>query len=109
MQQPTTFSELQNRLSDAKFRKAILLKLIEHIDENFLPNGGGEPKMLLLTDDKIPVPVAMFEAVVEDTLNAEVKQVDQVMNNIMTAPIAAPAPQAATPEPKKKTKKREAA
>jgi hypothetical protein len=107
MPAPTTFSELQQRLSDAKNRKAILLKLVEYVDENFLPNGGGEPKMLLLTDDKIPVPTEMFEAVVADTLTAEIQQVDQLMTTILASPLAPPT--AAPAPPKKKSKKKEAA
>lgn len=89
-----TFIELQTQLSTAKYRKAILLHLIEHIDENFRPVAGGEPKLKLLTDDKIPVPLEMFEAVAAATLSAEVDELDHEIAQIMGA-VLAPDPQSA--------------
>jgi hypothetical protein len=95
---PTTFSELQSRLTAAKQRKSILLMLIEHVDEHFLPQGGAEPEKKLLDDDKLVVPVEMFEAVAADTLTAEVQQLDAEINQIMSSNLVV-APPAPPPEP----------
>lgn len=90
---PTTFSELQSRLTTAKQRKAILLMLVEHIDEHFLPQGGAEAEQKLIDDDKLVVPVEIFEAVCADTLTAEVQQLDAEINQIMSSNlVVAPPP-----------------
>lgn len=93
-----TFTELTQRLQDARFRRAILLHLTEHIDETFRPHAGEKPEKMLLTDEKTPVPVSMFDSVVEDTLLAEVKQLDQVIAEI-TGMSLVPAPPPPPPQP----------
>lgn len=103
MPEPTSFTEIQRRLQNAKHRKCILLMLIEHIDSNFLPAGGTEPKQKLLDDNKTPVPVETFEAIASDTLNAEVEQLDAQISQIMNAyfleaPPPSPPPSSETTE-----------
>ena len=99
-----TFSELQQRLSNAKFRKAILTKLIEYIDENFVPAGDGkEAKFALLTDDQVKVPVETFESVVNDTLTPELQQLDAEIAQINAVELA---PKPASPSPEQKTTKK---
>jgi hypothetical protein len=93
-----TFNDLAQRLSNAKFRKTVLTKLIEYIDENFVPPGDGkEAKNALLTDDQVRVPVELFESVVADTLTPELEQLDAEITQIMAAELAPPPPP--TPEP----------
>ena len=82
-----TFQELQSRLKVAKDRKAILIYLLEHIDSTFLPVAGAVPSRLLLTDDKLPVPVEAFETLQSDTLSAEVQQLDQEIANILAGTV----------------------
>lgn len=102
-----TFNELQEHLAQARFRKAILLNLIEYIDENFCPSGGQQPQKTLLTDERLPVPVEIFEAIAADTLTAEVEQLDHAITQILNSQIGAVPPPAA---PKaKKSKKAKAA
>ena len=91
-----TFHELSQRLGQARHRKAILLQLIEYIDEQFCPKGGQAPRKTLLTEEKLPVPVEMFEAVSSDTLTAEVEQLDQEISQILATQVGG-----------KKTKKEE--
>jgi hypothetical protein len=89
-----TFSELQQQLTQAKQRKAILLMLIEYIDENFLPKGGQDPEQKLLDEDRLPVPLELLEAVAADTLTAEVAQLDAQINQIISSNlVAAPGPE----------------
>jgi hypothetical protein len=108
-----TFEQLQHRLHQARYRKAILSHLIEYIDENFLPKGGTDPAKALLTDEQMKVPSEVFESVAADTLSAEVQQLDAEINQIQgtelipSAPRHAAAPQQAPPtEGKKSTKKK---
>lgn len=94
-----TFADLQQRLTNAKRRKAVLLMLVEHIDAHFLPRGGDEAEQKLLDEDNLPVPVELLEAVASDTLTAEVQQLDQEINqilgsNLVVAPPAPPQPPA---------------
>lgn len=74
-----TFQELMKRVVDAKHRKAIITKLVEYLDENFCPQGSEQPKMTLLDDDLVRVPVEMFEAVISDTLTPELEQLDAII------------------------------
>jgi len=99
-----TFTELHARLVDARNRKAVLQMLVEHIDDNFLPTGPAKAERVLLNDERIPVPQAMFEAVIADTLDAEIKQLDQEIVRVTNTELAqkGAAPKA---EPEKKTKK----
>lgn len=101
----STFNELSKRLSDAKFRKAVLVALIEHIDENFCPVGDSGPKSLLLTDEKLPVPVEMFESVVSDILSAEVEALDAEIAQINTTQLAPAKKKDAEPKPSKEKSK----
>lgn len=83
-----TFQELNARVTAAKNRKTILLYIMEHFDENFLPIGSMEPKQKLLTDEKIVVPVQAFEDFMADTLSAEVQQLDQEIATILASNVA---------------------
>lgn len=87
-----TFNELQQRLTTAKFRKAVLLHVIEYLDANFLPVGGQSPAQVLQTDDKLPVPVEIFEALNTDTFSAEVLQLETEIASIMGAQLGPGAP-----------------
>lgn len=101
----STFFELQNEIADAKFRKTVLLHLVEHLDANFRSVGGAPPKNVLLTDEKVQVPGHIFEAIVSDLLLAEAQGLDDVIlsiNNTFMSQAAVPAPDAtgtASPAP----------
>ena len=99
-----TFNELSQRLVDAKNRKAVLQMLVEHIDDDFLPTGPAKAAKVLLNDERIPVPQAMFEAVIADTLAAEIQQLDQEIANISGSELAKKAEKKPEPEPKKAKK-----
>jgi outer membrane biosynthesis protein TonB len=98
-----TFIELSKRLSEARFRRTVLLHLVEHLDESFRPSAGHPPEKMLLTDDKLAVPSEIFDSVVEKTLLAEIKKLDDEISSIAgseLAPQAQPAPkEEATPTP----------
>jgi hypothetical protein len=87
-----TFTELTKSLSDAKHRRAILLHLVEHIDSTFRPVAGEAPERFLLDDDKLPVPAETFDSVVQDTLLAEVQQLDQEIARITNFELTPAAP-----------------
>jgi hypothetical protein len=99
-----TFTELHERLVAARNRKAVLQMLVEHIDNNFIPSGPAKAERVLLNDDRLAVPQEMFEAVIADTLDAEIEQLNQEITRITNTELAQ---KTATPkaEPEKKTKK----
>lgn len=96
----STFQELQNQLTDAKFKRTVIQHLIEYIDANFRPIAGGDPKVKLLTDDKIPVPPSVFESVVSEVLVNVDGQLEVKMTEILGSSI-----QEAQKAEEKKTKK----
>lgn len=83
----STFREVHDQLMQARCRKAILVYLIEHIDENFIAPGGGQARLSILTDDKQRVPPEMFEAVVADTLNAELAALEEEVSRILSTQV----------------------
>jgi hypothetical protein len=99
----TTFFELQNQIADARFRKAVLLHLIEHVDSNFRSVAGAQPLKVLLTDEKVTVPPQVFEAIVTDVLLAEAQALDNDINTILNAAMGSTVveaqPQPAPPPP----------
>jgi hypothetical protein len=60
-----TFSELQATLNSIRYRRAIVSKIVEWVDEQFLPGMDGTPKLVLLTTDKIKVPEEAFNELAE--------------------------------------------
>ena len=80
-----TFKEFQAKLTAATQRKAVLNHLIEHIDANFRPVAGGEPKKILMLDDQSPVPASAFEGVVVDLLLKTTQELDQEIEKILTS------------------------
>jgi len=85
----TTFFDLQNQIADAKFKKSVLLHLIEYLDANFRSVAGAAAAKILLTDDKLPVPPQTFEAITTDVLLAEAQAIEEDINRIMNASLAA--------------------
>jgi hypothetical protein len=96
----STFQELQAQLTTAKFKRAVIQHLIEHIDSNFRPIAGGDAKNKLMTDDKVPVPPAIFESVVSEVL----LQVDGDLEAMMTSILSSSIQVAAETEEKKAKK-----
>lgn len=78
-----TFSELQAKLTSAKNRRLVLLHLADLIEGEFLsPNKESQPKRLLLSDEKVPVPQSAFNEVVESMLK-NVKELDESIEEIL--------------------------
>lgn len=94
----STFFELQTQIADAKFRKTVLLHLVEYLDANFRSVGGSVPKNVLLTDEKSQIPPHIFESTVADLLLAEASLLDEEIMSINNASLVA-APPAAAPPP----------
>jgi len=86
-----TFQELQGQLTVAKQKRAVIQYLIEHIDGNFRPIAGGEPKNKLMTDEKVPVPHTIFEAVVSELLLRADGDLEATVTSILSSSIAVPA------------------
>jgi hypothetical protein len=100
----TTFLDLSTQISDARFRKAVLLHLVEYLDTNFRAVAGMPPVKVLLTDDKVTVPPQVFEAIVAEVLLAEAQFIEEDISRISSAslvtvveaPAALPTPVAQT-------------
>lgn len=86
-----TFSEVKDKYMLAKYKKQIIDHLVEYIDMNFM-GGGADPyspkKTMLLSEEKVPVPTTAFEAVVNDVLLAEAKDLDETIQDLMTAEVS---------------------
>ena len=96
----STFQELQAQLTTAKFKRTVIQYLIEHIDSNFRPIAGGDSKNKLMTDEKVPVPPAIFESVVSEVLLQVDGDLEAMMTSILSSSI-----QVAAEAEEKKTKK----
>lgn len=86
-----TFSEVKDKFMMAKYKKQILDHLVEYIDSNFM--GGDKESLLpkktmLLPDEKLPVPEAAFESVVNDVLLSESKDLEDTIQELMTAEVS---------------------
>lgn len=103
----TTFHELQTQLTAAKFKRTVIQHLIEYIDSNFRPIAGGEPKSKLMTDEKVPVPPATFEAVVSEVLLQVDGNLEAQVTEILGSSIQSPA-EVEAKKNKKSTTKNEA-
>jgi len=101
-----TFNDLNKRLVDARNRRAVLQMLVEHIDNNFLPTGPAKAERVLLNDERVPVPEAMFEAVVADTLAAEIQQLEQEIARIVSSELAQKSEKKPETEPEKPAEKK---
>lgn len=104
----STFQELQAQLTAAKFKRTVVQYLIEHIDSNFRPIAGGEPKNKLMTDEKVPVPPAIFEAVVSEVLLQVDGELEARMTEILASSIQGPQEAETKKKGKKSTTKEEA-
>lgn len=85
-----TFQELQERLTATKFKRTVIQHLIEYIDSNFRPIAGGDSKSKLMTDEKVPVPPAIFEAVVSEVLLQVDGELETSMTEILQSSIQQP-------------------
>lgn len=78
-----TFSELQAKLNAAKNRKTVLMHLIDLLEGEFVsPSADTQPKRLLLSDEKIPVPQSAFNDVVDDLMK-EVEELTEEADTIL--------------------------
>lgn len=64
-----TFSEYQTTLNALRFKRTVLSKLIEIMDDQFMPDAEGKPKFVLLTEDKVRVPDGAVDDVANDINN----------------------------------------
>jgi hypothetical protein len=87
-----TFKELSEQLAAVKLKRTVIQHLIEYIDTNFRPIAGGESKSKLLTEDKVPVPPAIFEAVVSEVLLQVDGELETLMTSILDSSIQSPSP-----------------
>lgn len=88
-----TFHELQQQLIDLRNRKAILMMLVEHIDQNFRSVAGKSPKNAIKTDEGSIVPELAIEEVAS-TLNEQVQTIEDQITTILNTTPGQPTPQA---------------
>ena len=96
----STFQELQSQMTTAKFKRTVIQHLIEYIDTNFRPVAGGDPKNKLMTDEKVPIPPAIFESVVSEVLVQVDGELEAKMTEILGSSIQG-TPAVETPKQKK--------
>ena len=58
-----TFAELSAQLEKNGFQRTVFKKLIEILDDQFLPGHDGNPKFVLLDERKVRVPVDVIDDV----------------------------------------------
>ena len=79
----STFAELQTKLMASKNRRSVLMHIADLIEGEFLsPTPEAQPKRLLLNEEKVPVPQAAFNEVVEGILK-EVEELDESIQQIL--------------------------
>lgn len=79
----STFAELKDRLANARFRKAILQQVIDHLDKDFSSVAGSGPRLVLLTEEQVRVPEVAFEVFIAELVKEEVelqKKIDIILN-----------------------------
>jgi hypothetical protein len=96
-----TFAQLQDSLSAIRFRRAIVGKIVEWLDEQFLPGMEGTPRLALLTEDKVRVPDKAFDEVAE-YLNSWGKSLAAEEEKLLGAEVVLVAPPPVEP-PKEET------
>lgn len=102
-----TFQEMQARMTNAKFKRAVIQHLVEYIDSNFRPIAGGEAKNKLMTDDKVPVPAETFEAIVSSVLLEADGDLEEEMTEILSTNIVVVEEQEVPAKGKKKSTPKE--
>ncbi len=86
----STFSELQEKLNAARNRRSVLMHLVEYLEGEFIAQSQEvKPKQLLLTEEKVPVPQAAFDSVVE-TMLKEVAELEDDINTILQSTLKPP-------------------
>lgn len=78
----STFVELQERLVAARYKRAILMHLINYMDAEFRPIAGFGVKKVILTDEQDKVPPEAFESVVGSAID-QVKVLDEEIASIL--------------------------
>jgi hypothetical protein len=91
-----TYQELQDRLSSLRFRQVILKHLVSVLDSDFLPALEQPPKKVLLTDDKMRVPVEAFETVASE-ITELLKAIGEEESMLLSSVITVQPPQQVTP------------
>lgn len=94
-----TFEQLQTSLNSMRFRRAVVAKLVEWLDENLMPGMEGTPKLVLLTEDKVRVPDDAIDETA-NVLNGWIKSLLVEEQKLLQAEIAV-VPPAPPPEEKK--------
>ena len=88
-----TFAELQKQLQGIRSRRTVIGHLIEYLDENFMPLNGGDPKNVLLTEDKIRVSDVELDDVVTE-LNVRLKALMDAEGTLLNSSVTlTPAPE----------------
>jgi len=101
----STFQELQSKLATARYRKAILEYLVQHLDAEFRPSASTPSKKKLLTEDRREVPDDTFENEVAFLLE-DIQALNEEIATILATTLTPPAsePSVVPGEPKKKSK-----
>jgi hypothetical protein len=89
-----TMAEMQEALNKMRYKRTVLTKLVEYMDETFLPDADGKPKMVLLAEDKSRVPETSFDDVAND-INSWVKALQNEEQKLLSSQVSIALPQEA--------------
>jgi hypothetical protein len=81
-----TLKEKMEELAKLRNKRAVLKYIVLHLDTTFLRPMEVSQKMVLLTDEKTPVPDIVFDEAIKGMLE-EVEQLDAQIESILEASI----------------------
>ena len=91
-----SFDEIHTRLNTLRFRRAVLLKLVDYLESDFRAPTGN-PKRVLMTEEKIRVPDDAIHGVIT-FLFTELRNVETEKAAISQSEVIPSSPPATPPE-----------
>jgi hypothetical protein len=85
-----SFEEISTRLNVLRFKRAILLRLIDFLETDFR-TPTGSPKRVILTEDKLRVPDDAIHSVIQ-SLFTELRDLEVEKNLISQSEVISPTP-----------------
>lgn len=82
-----TFQDLQKKLQTLRHQIAVKQQLMEYLESKFLSVAGAPAEMMILTEDKLPVPVEAIEKIV-DQMSVELSDALAEINLILATPVS---------------------
>lgn len=88
-----SFLELQTLVRTQKQHDKVITHIVELLDSQFLPVGGGDPLSVMLDDDGARIPDSVFEDVIHNLLDPERERARREVERILSSNVSlTPAP-----------------